>query len=163
MPEEHGSLPGRLGLTPAQVAAFQYDTSVANQQIIDAAITVRKYVWAAFGNQDGVGSGPSAATCSTWMRSRCTPAYQSRAITQACDTANFNQSLAAFLITRPPIAFFGYGWESDQRNWRPEFLWDVGTPTGACVESPPNVFTRAWSHGNAVLNCSSFEAIIPAV
>ncbi len=163
VPAEHDALPGRLGLTPAQVASYQYDTSIASQQIIDAAIASNKYVWAAFGHQDGVGSGPNAATCATWMRARCNSAYQAQAITQTCDAAHFNQSLAAFLITRPPIAFFGFGWESDQRNWRSEFLWDVGTPQGLCTETEENVFSRAWTHGAAVLNCSSYEAVVPAV
>ena len=63
-----------------------------------------KYVWAAFGNQDGVGGGPSKGNCASWMRSRCAVSYQNQAITQQFDTGNVNQSIASFLVTRPPIA-----------------------------------------------------------
>ena len=76
---------------------------------IDAAVAAGKYVWAAFGAQDGVSGGPSRASCAAWMRPRCAPAWQALARTQAADTANFNQSLAAFLVTRGPTSFFGFG------------------------------------------------------
>lgn len=163
IPAEHPNAPAGTGLTPAGVAAMQLATSVANQQLIDAAVAAGKYIWAAFGDQDGVGSGPTAGNCAAWMSSRCTPAWQTRATTQELDVANVNQSIAAFLVTRPPIGFIGFGWESDQRNWRPEFLWQVGEPQGECFQASPTLFTRAWSYGNASLDCASFTATIPAL
>jgi hypothetical protein len=59
------------------------------------------------------------------------------------------------------IAFLGYGWESDQRNWRSEFLYAVGEPLGPCVQTG-TVFTREWTHGTARLDCASFDAVVPA-
>lgn len=109
IPAEHPQLPARLGLSPAAVASYQHATSVANQQLVDAAVAAGKYVWAAFGDQDGVSAGPSRASCAAWMRPRCAPAWQGLARTQAADASNFNQSLAAFLVTRGPISFFGFG------------------------------------------------------
>jgi hypothetical protein len=109
IPDEHGNLPARLGLSAADVDFYRHETSVANAMLIDAAIAQGKYVWAAFGAQDGVAAGPTRATCAAWMRARCTPDWQARATTQALDAANFNQSLAAFLVVRPPIGFLGYG------------------------------------------------------
>ena len=98
------------------------------------------------------------------MRQRCTPAWQARATTQQIDTANVNQSIASFLIVRPPIAFLGNGWESDQRSWRSEFLWDVGAPSpvgSICAEGPANVFSRTWTHGTVLLDCNTYTATIP--
>jgi len=161
IPAEHGALPARLGLSPAAVAAYQHATSVANQQLVDAAVAGGKYVWAAFGDQDGVGGGPSKASCASWMRARCTPAWQALARTQAADAANFNQSLASFLVTRGPVSFFGFGWESDMRNWRPEFLWPVGEPQGLCTEGPAGVFSRAWAYGTVKLDCNTWLAEVP--
>lgn len=161
LPAEHGSAPHNMNLSAAEVNAIQYYTSVANQKLIDAAVAAGKYVWAAFGNQDGVGSGPSKASCASWMRARCGASYQNTAITQQFDTNNVNQSIASFLVTRPPIAFLGFGWESDMRDWRPEFLWQVGEPQGACVEGPAGVFSRPWSYGTAKVDCNAWTAVVP--
>jgi hypothetical protein len=100
------------------------------------------------------------------MRERCNAAWQGRATTQSIDTSAFNQSLASFLVTRSPWAFIGYGWESDMRDWHPEFLWSVGAPTPAgaiCTEGPAGVFSRPWTHGVASLDCNTWTATIPAV
>ena len=80
---------------------------------------------------------------------------------QAFDKNSVNQSIASFLVTRPPIAFLGFGWESDMRDWRPEFLWQVGEPQGPCTEAPSGVFTRPWSYGDAVVNCNTWTATVP--
>jgi hypothetical protein len=148
-------------MSAEDVSAAQYMTSVTNQALIDQAVAAGKYVWAAFGNQDGVGGGPSASSCQSWMADRCTAAYQGRAITQELDTKNVNQSIASFLITRPPIAFIGFGWESDMRDWRSEFLWQVGEPSNLCSETSPGVFQRSWTYGNVTLDCNSYTAAIP--
>ena len=151
-----------MGLTPADVALLQHATSVANAQLIDTAVAAGKYVWAAFGNQDGVGSGPTSRNCAAWMAQRCNAAYQDAAITQAFDAHNVNASIASFLITRPPIAFLGYGWESDQRDWNAAFLYQVGVPLGPCIQASPSRFTRAWTHGVASLDCDTFTGVVPA-
>jgi len=109
IPDEHGAVPGRLGLSPADVDIYRHETSVANQMLVDAAVAAGKYVWAAFGAQDGVAGGPSKGSCASWMRSRCNAAWQGRATTQSIDQQNFNQSIASFLVVRPPIGFIGYG------------------------------------------------------
>jgi hypothetical protein len=49
--------------------------------------------------------------------------------------ADLNQSLAAFLIARPPVAFFGSRWQDDK--WSPLFNLDVGEPLGNCTEAAP--------------------------
>lgn len=160
-PEEHGNGPKNINMSDTDVAILDMATSAANARLIDEAVAAGKYVWQAFGAQDGVGSGPSKDSCISWMSARCTTEYQAQAITQTCDDGNFNQSLASFLITRPPIGFFGYGWESDMRNWRSEFLWDVGLPSGLCTQTVPGVFHRDWTYGTVQLDCNSWTATIP--
>ena len=164
LPAEHGAAPGNMKLSAAEVAAIQVATQDANGVLIAKAIAQGKYVWAAFGDQDGVGSGPTQATCADWMRQRCTADWQLRATTQHIDAGNVNQSIAAFLVVRPPIAFLGNGWESDQRSWRSEFLWNVGAPAPAgsiCSEGPANVFSRTWTYGTVSLDVGGAPA--PAV
>lgn len=160
-PAEHDQGPAHIHMSPDDVAAVDQATYVANAALISAAVANGKYVWQAFGAQDGVGSGPSQGDCNSWMSARCNEAYQSQAITQTCDTKNFNQSLASFLITRPPIGFFGFGWESDQRDWRPEFLWNVGVPTSNCSVVSSGVYARSWTYGTVTLNCNTWTASIP--
>jgi hypothetical protein len=122
-----------------------------------------KYNWQAFGAQDGVGGAPSAGNCASTMRSLCAPTWQARPYTMAMNGAptDANQTVAAFLITRGPSWWLGWGWESDQRNWLPIFQLDAGQPTGACVEGPTGVFTRTWSRGTATLDCNKWVADLP--
>lgn len=103
LPAEHGAAPGNMRLSAADVAALQMATSVASQALIDAAIAAGKYVWQAFGDQDGVSAGPSAANCAAWMHQRCSADWQARATTQLYDPAHANASLASFLIVRPCV------------------------------------------------------------
>jgi hypothetical protein len=55
------------------------------------------------------------------------------------------------------------GWESDMRNWNPAFLWQVGEPQGLCYQQSATVFTRAWSYGNATVDCAAFSGTVPTV
>ncbi len=57
--------------------------------------------------------------------------------------------MPAFLITRPPIAFLGFSWESDDSMWNDLFLLQAGTPQGLCSEASAGVFERQWSGGLA--------------
>ena len=69
-----------------------------------------------------------------------------------------NQTVAAFLITRPPYAYLGFGWESDDRQWNDLFWLQAGQPAGLCVEAPSGVFSREWSLGTATLDCNCYSA-----
>ena len=70
-----------------------------------------------------------------------------------------NQTIAGFLIARPPVAYLG-GRLHDS-DWSPLFALDVGRPLGLCQEGPTGVFTRQWSKGTARLDCSRWEAHLP--
>jgi hypothetical protein len=89
------------------------------------------------------------------------------------NASTFNTTLAAFLITRPPYAYLGYGWENcgapnvagrlpgtTRDVWQPMFDLDVGEPTGLCAETSAGVFERNWSKGRAALDCNRFEATL---
>ena len=75
---------------------------------------------------------------------------------------DFRQHLAAFLLIRGEYSWFGNGWISTNvPAWYPEWDWDVGTPIGGMVELPGGAFSRVWSKGTVVLNCTSWEVELP--
>ena len=82
LPAEHGAAPGNMKLSAAEVTEIQAATQNTNGDLIAQAIAMGKYVWAAFGDQDGVSAGPSPSNCAAWMRTRCTADWQTRATTQ---------------------------------------------------------------------------------
>ena len=55
----------------------------------------------------------------------------------------------------------GFGWVSDDHDWREGFYLQPGEPTGLCEESKPGVFSRAWTAGVASLDCNTFKASLP--
>jgi len=177
LPSEHFAMVRALNLSAADIAAHQLATSQAGAALIEAAIAAGKYVWQAFDGDDAVGrdaagAGPTPTTCLPWMRARCTAEYQAHPVLQqavpngaAFSPAQLNASLASFLVTRPPHALWGHGWDgkpNDGVDWLPQFLWDVGEPQGSCAEVGEGVFARAWSHGEARLDCNTFVGTVPA-
>merc|ERR1712232_1141080 len=117
VPQEHPSAPAKMGLTSSEVAEIQAGTQRTSQRLIDALIEAGKYNWQAFTTGDGVGEGPTRATCLAWMRNRCSDAFQTKvaAIAMTKDAADAQQTVAAFLIVRSPFSWLGWGWESDQK------------------------------------------------
>lgn len=162
-PAEHDHGPANIRMNASDVAELQYATQAMHARLVDATVAAGKYNWQAFGAQDGVGPGVEQGDCTAFMRARCGADFQSRAITYAFDSKNKEQSLAGFLVVRPPLAWMGFGWESDQRDWDPIFLTDVGTPLGLCAEAPAGVFTREWTRGNATLDCNAWKATVPGL
>ncbi len=163
-PAEHPEAPANCNLTQQQVADLQYATQLTNARLIDALVAAGKYNWQAWGAQDGVGQGVTNSSCTSFMSTLCPrtqPSYPAYSATYSFDPSNANQSIAAFLITRPAVAYIGFGWESDMRNWNDIFTLPVGEPTAPCAQIAPGVFSRAWSMGNATLNCNSWSATLP--
>ena len=121
--------------------------------------------WDCIGGTQGehnVGGPPAdAARCAAYMRALCAPGMQGRGMFMAWNAAAANATLAAFLVTRPPIAFLGG--RLDDRDWHPLFALDVGEPAdGAlCRETAGGVFSRRWSRGTASLDCNTFTAGLP--
>jgi hypothetical protein len=161
LPAEHQNAPINMNLTAQEVTDIQYATQLTNQRLIDALVAAGKYNWQAFSAQDGVGAGVSQSSCNSYMQTYCQPQYQAVARTMQFSATSANQSIAAFLITRSPISFLGYGWESDQRDWSTSFLYDAGTPKALCAQIQPGVFTRQWTAGNVTLDCNTWVATLP--
>jgi hypothetical protein len=167
IPEEHPAVQGAINMTDAQLAELQYSTLATNQLLIEAFVQNGKYNWQAFGAEDGVNGGPAKGNCASWMRQMCDPVMQGRTMLMQMDSsdANRNQTVAGFLVSRPPYSFLGYGWESDDRQWDDIFYLQVGQPltggAGLCSESQPGVFTRAYTAGVASLDCNQWTASLP--
>ena len=137
-PEEHDGGPANIDMPQAEVDQVKFYTGVASQRLIDQLIAKGKYGWQAFGAQDGVGQGVSKDQCSAFMTQRCGPEWQKRAITMQHDSGNKVQSVAAFLISRPPTAFLGFGWYTAAHRRAaaslrlPLLLLTVSPPAAAC-------------------------------
>ncbi len=98
------------------------------------------------------------------MRQLCAPAAQGRSMFMGhsgngAERDTLNQSIAAFLVARPPVALLGSRWQD--ASWSPMFELDAGEPAGLCAEGPAGVFSRAWSRGVAAIDCNSFSASLP--
>jgi hypothetical protein len=168
-PTEHPTAPAALGIGAAEVAALRFATQSVGAAAISALTLAGKYTWQAFGSRDtsaphAVGRGfvgVTPASCAAFMRTYCAVDYQGRPMLMHMDDAHANQTVAAFLITRPPYAYVGYSWESGDANYSSLFGLQVGWPTGLCAEGPANVFSRPWSLGVPRLDCSTFTAELP--
>ncbi len=163
VPAEHPKVQANINMTDAELAQLQYATGEASSSLIYELVSQSKYNWQAFGGGDGSGSSVSASSCATFMAASCDPVMQGRTLMLGMDNspANANQTVAAFLIARPPYAYLGFGWESDDRNWNDLFYLQVGTPTTLCAEGPAGVFSRVYTEGTATLDCNSWTAMLP--
>jgi hypothetical protein len=159
LPAEHGAAPANMNLTPEDVAVLQNATNAFVQLAIAALAASGKYVWQAFGAQDGVSGAPSKSNCGQYMSTVCELAFQDVPWTVQWDGTN--TTLAAFLIGRGEVAYIGYGWNGGPLPaWDPIWDLDVGTPTSTCKETEPGIFTRVWSRGIATLDCNTFSATL---
>lgn len=161
LPAEHAQVMSRINMTSKQLEELQIATLATHSRLVTTLIAAGKYNWQAFGGGDGAGPGINQDECATFIRSRCSEEFQRRAMMMDAGHAS-NQSVAAFLIVRPPIAFLGWGWESDdKKNWDDIFLLQPGTPTGLCTEEKAGVFLRRWTNGVVKLDCNTWTASLP--
>ena len=180
LPAEHPSAQARIGMTDAELAALRFATQTTSQLLIDTLVAHNKYNWQAFGSRDtsalppslpgpasrrgaALGAGPSPSTCAAWMRTNCAAAMQAAPMLMKMDSSpgNANQTVAAFLIVRPPYGYLGWSWESGDEKWDDIFYLQAGEPQGLCTEAPAGVFSRAWSEGTAQLDCNKWAAELP--
>ncbi len=162
IPVEHPYLPALLRLSPAEVEAAQFATQAAGQWLATSLASVGKTCWDCLAGSN-LGARPtSGPLCVPTMRTLCDPGAQGRSMFMSYSgparSGPINQTLAAFLVTRPPIAFFGSRWQDDM--WSPLFDLDTGVPTELCSEGPTGVFSRTWTKGVATLNCNDYTAIL---
>jgi len=171
LPQEHPNAPANMGLTPLQLLQVQNATYNYFNQAVGALASTGKFIWQGFNGMqvsdpDGMGVAPSPSTCAAYMATVCTPSWQEVPYTvQWSGVAQGDKLpvLAAFLIGRGPVSFIGYAWTGGGSIHLPPWdpLWDaydVGVPTGLCVEEEKGVFSRQWSKGKATLNCNTWQA-----
>ena len=83
-------------------------------------------------------------------------------------SADFEQDLANFLLTRGPYAWLGWGWKgcSQQYYFPPEFNLDYGEPGpgrgGLCKETADasQVFTREYSKATVTMDCRAWKGTV---
>ena len=165
VPCEHPEVQPDLNMSSDELAELQFATQEAGQYLATALAKQNRSCWDCIGGTQGEhnlrGPPSDTAQCARYMRSLCAPSMQGRGMFMAWDTSAANQTLAAFLITRPPIAFLGG--RLDDRDWSPLFALDVGEPLeqAVCQEAGPGVFSRRWTRGTVSLDCNAFEAQLP--
>jgi hypothetical protein len=100
--------------------------------------------------------------CTSFMEEFCAPEKQNFPMMMSAGAADA-PTIATFLITRPPIGFIGWSWESDDRKWPANdiFLTQPGVPKGLCVKEGGGKYSREWSNGKATLDCSTWTAGLP--
>jgi hypothetical protein len=163
VPTEHPTLPGLLNLSTSEVSQIQFATQVAGQYLATTLAANGRTCWDCL-NGENLGVRPTQATCLSVMRELCDPGMQGRTMfmNTGGQFVDPNMTIASFLITRPPIAFVGDRFPTDD-SWSPLFALDVGEPlNGAlCVESPVGVFSRVWTKGTPVLDCNTWTSVLP--
>lgn len=179
IPAEHPELQPELHLTNATLHALQRATQASEQRLAEALAARGRTCWNCIDGIEGPPGGrwgmntlrPPADPqgCARAMRELCAPQRQHRGLFMEYDTGwnetkttnlYHNQTLAAFLVARPPLAFVGTSYALDDANWNPLFAMDVGTPLETCRESG-GVFSRRWSRGTVALDCNTYAAALP--
>lgn len=115
-------------MTAAQLKALQNATAVTHEALVAAllrrASSIGKPLTTGTGLGRPWGRKGALASCGPTATPRC---RRSRWL-----WAWARGSTRAFLVTRPPIGYLGWGWESDDRKWNDVFYLQPGEPTGHC-------------------------------
>lgn len=175
LPAEHPTVPGMLNMTKEEVKRLQFATEAAEQYLVTKLAVQGKFCFDCVGGvvsplTDNWGRNQrppprDSQGCTAWFRHYCKPEMQGRGMFMSWDTFNVTgtrkQSVAAFLVARPPYAYIGgYDVRGDE-DWNPLFGLDVGEPTSLCYEPTPGVFRRNWTKGVAELDCNTYAASLP--
>jgi hypothetical protein len=182
VPAEHTEMPGILNVSLDSLYQLQLRTQQAGNYLATSLAAVGKTCWDCIGGQvswTGASFGYNqrpplndTSQCTDWMRSYCAPGMQGRGMFMEWDVrpnaTNHEQTMAAFLVTRPPVAFIGSyimreGFDPFppfHNAWSPLFDLDVGEPVDMCTEVKPGMFERKWTKGVAALDCNSYEATL---
>ena len=163
---------------------FYRDSNNTYVRLVYALTAAGKTNWQSLSRGRGSGSMSRAlngmpfsnSTCAAYVRGMCSttrsepqrpllmqgPCGESEKNGQVhCN--HVNQTVAAFLIVRPSLAWLGNGWESDDAVWNAAYLLQPGEPVGDCEEEAgaAGVFSRRWSNGVAKLDCNTWSAVLP--
>ena len=169
IPQEHADAPANMGLSQLQLLRAQNATYTFFNAAVAALASTGHFIWQGFngneqGDPDGVGIAPTSSTCAAFMESTCDASWQAVPTTMQWPSRASDKLpvLAAFLITRGPYSYIGYGWNGGPLPpWDPLWdVYDVGVPTGTCTQTAPGVFARSWSRGTATLDCNTWVAVL---
>jgi len=149
-------------LSPAAITALQRGTQQSWMQGLELLAKAKKYIAQAYRITPPFVSSPAAA-CASWMRAQCAvPANES---TLVFPPAKGNTSMAAFLVARGPFAYIGAAKATIENGTSSDPLFrlhrlDTGKPTGACTEAPKGTFSRNWTKGKAVVDCTTAKGTL---
>ena len=186
VPAEHPELQPTLNVSNASLLLLQRATQNGEQHLAEALAAKGRTCWNCIDGVEGPTGGqwgmntrrpPSDVQgCSKAMRSLCARQHEPRGMFMEYDTGwrepagtnlYHNQTIAAFLVTRPALAFIGTSYYLNDANWNPLFAMDVGEPLEGCVEAhaagntPTGVFSRKWTKGTVALDCNTYTASMP--
>ena len=181
---EHGYVEQDLG-SSFNLTQFYEDSNRTYVKLVETLTAAGKTNWQSLSRGRGSGSmsrslggltfsNRTSTSCGDYVRGMCALAKaqpkHTLLMSGPCGESSkngqircphTNQTVAAFLIVRPELAWLGDGWESDDATWNPMYKLQPGVPEGACVESKPGVFSRKWSNGEVQLDCNEWSAELP--
>ena len=152
LPAEHPAVVGKINMTPQQLEELQRATALSYDKLLVALVAAGKYDWQAFRPTPVFSNG----TCNSWMDRYCEPGQQKDMMIMSSNADN--TSIAAFLITRPPIGIMQTDTHGPAST---TFLLQPGTPVGLCKRDGGGVYSREWTNGVARLDCGSFTGALP--
>ena len=168
--QEHPAVQAMVQLTNDEIVDLQLGTQKAWSKALALVTKAKKYFPQAYRLTPPFGFNTTAAgvaSCTSWMRHQCaTPANESTQVypqaTGALPTARM--AVAAFLVSRGPYSYLGGPTIINTGDWADPIFrlhrLDTGVPTGPCTEASDGAFSRAWSGGHAVIDCTTATATL---
>ncbi len=173
-----------MGMSNGTISQMIKAWSANYQGWRDAFVAAGKFEWFLFfgGQQTAPGWNQTdgAASCAPYLTSYCGPESPSQNGTLFFGFSRIQhsqawwpngtlpsaeQDIAAFLLTRGPYAYVGYGWtgcvDANHPFTRPSLLdSDFGAPLGYCSETAPgsNVWSREFENAVVSLDCGAWKA-----
>ena len=119
MPLENPFIVQNINMSIATLAAYQNAAVTSYVKLVSGMVAAHKYSYQEMGWY-GQYAAISQSQCSSFMRELCKPEMQNHPLMMHAQsapgsTAVLNQTIAAFLIARPPVAFIGFPWSAPNR------------------------------------------------
>jgi hypothetical protein len=159
VPMEHPNVTAHIGMNATQLHALQKATAVSYEKLLAALSAKGKWIFEQFRTVTPKFDGTNSS-CVEFMETYCEPDMQgyTMVLEAGVKSSTINQTVAAFLITRPPVAFAnvkGSGILFDP------FMLQPGTPKGLCRKDRAGVYSREWTNGVARLDCHTWRSDLP--
>lgn len=123
MPLENPIILQNINMSIATLAAYQKTAVMSYVKVMSGMVAAHKYSYQEMGWY-GQYAAISQTQCSSFMRELCKPEMQNHPLMMHAQSAPgstvvLNQTIAAFLIARPPVAFIGFPWSAAQQTASP--------------------------------------------